>query len=174
MLPIREEHSTNKEVGYLIEELHTSSRWPIMVHNISYSMEGYSRIYTQTHPHGSYIILISGLCRDWAQNTLKFRAQLNELRLCGDSWNPKAKFVVSLMSNCTYIEITKYSRYFLRELWFRGAVNAAVLFLKSNEQSGIYMRGNTSDSAQSFPFIRFKKWSLKYFEQLLQYILFPE
>ena len=96
----------------MIEELHTSSRWPILVHNMSYSMEGYTRMYTQTHPHGSYIILITGSCTDWTQHTLSLIAQLNELRLVGDSWNPKAKFIVLLMSNCTHRETTKHSRHF--------------------------------------------------------------
>ena len=55
LLPWRED-STNKEVEYLMEELHTSSRWPIMVHNVSYRMNG--NMYTKIHPHGRYIILI--------------------------------------------------------------------------------------------------------------------
>jgi hypothetical protein len=38
VLPLAEEDSTNKEVGYLIEELHTSSRWPILVYKVSYKM----------------------------------------------------------------------------------------------------------------------------------------
>ena len=58
MLPIGGKHTNNKEVGYLIEELQISSLWPILVQNIGYKMEGYSRMYKQTHPHGSYIILI--------------------------------------------------------------------------------------------------------------------
>jgi hypothetical protein len=33
------EDSTNTEVGYLIEELHTSGRWPILEHNVSYKMK---------------------------------------------------------------------------------------------------------------------------------------
>ena len=148
MLPVWEEISIHKEVGYLIQELHTSSRWPILVHNMSYSMEGYTRMHKQTHPHGSYIILISGSCRDWGIHTLTFIAQLQELTSFRDSWNPKAKFIVSLMSNCTYRELTKYSRYFLRELWFKEVVNAVVLFLKSKEHRDINMQGNTTDSAQ--------------------------
>jgi hypothetical protein len=31
VLPLAEEDSTYKEVGYLIEELRTSGRWPILV-----------------------------------------------------------------------------------------------------------------------------------------------
>ena len=148
MLPLAGEDSTNKEVGNLIEELQTSSRWPMLVHNISYKMEGYTRMHKQTHPHGSYIILISGPCREWDRHILLFWVQLHELILGDNSWNPKAKFIVSVMSNCAHNEITKFSRALLRELWFRGVMNAAVLFLKSNEHNDIYMQGNTSDSAQ--------------------------
>jgi hypothetical protein len=50
VLPIaRGENSTNNAVGYLIEELHTSGRWPILVHNVSYKMKG--NMYTEIHPH---------------------------------------------------------------------------------------------------------------------------
>jgi hypothetical protein len=40
VLPLAGEDSTNKEVGYLIEELPTSGRWAILVHNVSYMMKG--------------------------------------------------------------------------------------------------------------------------------------
>jgi hypothetical protein len=36
------EDSTNKEVGYLLEELHTSDRLPILVHYVSYKMKEYT------------------------------------------------------------------------------------------------------------------------------------
>jgi hypothetical protein len=143
------EDSYNKEVGYLIEEMHASGRWPILVHNVSYKMKGY--MYTGIHPHGSYIILISGPCKEWEVHIIRFRRQLYELS-AGDyswySWNPKAKFIVSVMSNCTNIENTKFSRALLKELWLREVMNAAVLFLKSKEHGGIYMQENTTDSAQ--------------------------
>jgi hypothetical protein len=63
VLPFAEEESTNKELGYLIQELHTSGRWPILVYNTSYVMN--ENMYTEIHPHGSYIILISGPCEEW-------------------------------------------------------------------------------------------------------------
>jgi len=62
VLPLAEEDSTNKEVGYLIEELHTSGRWPILIYNASYKMN--ENMYTDIHQHGSYIILISGPCKE--------------------------------------------------------------------------------------------------------------
>ena len=40
VLPLEDEHCTNKGVGYLIEELHTSGSWPILVYNVSYDMNG--------------------------------------------------------------------------------------------------------------------------------------
>jgi hypothetical protein len=36
VLPLAEETSTNKAVEYLIEELHTTGRWLIMVFNVGY------------------------------------------------------------------------------------------------------------------------------------------
>jgi hypothetical protein len=141
--------SSNKEVGYLIEELHTSGRWPILVHNVSYMMKGH--MYTEIHPHGSYIILTSGPCNNSRVHTVPLRLNLNELS-AGDtlrySWNPKAKFIISVMSNCTHTENIKISRVLHSELWHKEVMNAAVLFLKSNEHNGIYMQGNTTDSAQ--------------------------
>ena len=35
VLPLAEEVSTSNEVGYLIQELQTSSRWPVLVLNVS-------------------------------------------------------------------------------------------------------------------------------------------
>jgi hypothetical protein len=69
VLPLAEEGSTSKEVVYLIEELHTSGRWPIQVYNLSYKMEG--NMYTEIHPHGSYIILISGPCKELEEHILR-------------------------------------------------------------------------------------------------------
>jgi hypothetical protein len=66
------EDSTNKEVGYLIEELHTSGHWPIMVHNVSYKMKGFK--YTEIYPHCIYIILISGPCKEWEVHFTFFSA----------------------------------------------------------------------------------------------------
>jgi len=148
MLPLAGEDSTKKEVGYLIEELQISSHWPILVHNINYKVERYTRMHTQTHPHGSYIILISGPCKEWDRDTELFRVQLNELSLDDNSWNPKAKLIVSVKSNCTHVQNTKFSEALLRELWFREVMNAAAIFLKSNEHDGIYMQENISDSVQ--------------------------
>jgi len=149
VLPIAVKDSTNEEVGYLIEELHTSGRWPILVHNVSYKKKGY--MHTEIHPRGSYIILISGPCNVWEKHMVLLNLQLYEMSL-GDntwySWNPKAKFIVSVMSNCTHEENTKLSRVLLNKLWLKEVMNAAVLFLKSNEHGGIYMQGNTTDSSQ--------------------------
>jgi hypothetical protein len=101
-------NSPNKEVGYLIEELHISGRWLIIVHNVSYKVKGY--MYTEIHPRGSYIILISGPCNLGVIGVLRFWVQLHELCIAEASWyswNPKAKFIVSVMSNCSHIEKNK-------------------------------------------------------------------
>jgi hypothetical protein len=46
LLPLAEDDSTNKEVGYLIDEIHTSGRWPILLFNVSYKMN--ENMYTPT------------------------------------------------------------------------------------------------------------------------------
>jgi len=148
MLPLAGGESTDKEVDYLIEELQISSRWPLLVNNVSFNEEEYNRMHTQTHPHASYIIIISGPCKEMDRNTLLFWMQLNDLTLGDNSWNPKAKFIVSVMSNCSHTENKKFSRTLLRELWFREVMNAAIIFFKSNEHSGIYMHQNTTVSTQ--------------------------
>jgi hypothetical protein len=140
------EYSNSKEVGYLIEELHTSGRWPILVRNASYDMKGY--MYPEIHPDGSYIILISGPCKIWELHVLRFWVQLNHVYLRDNTWNPTAKFIVSVMSNCTHMENAKFSRPLLKELWFRSVMNAAVLFLMSKEHEGTDMEGNITDSTQ--------------------------
>jgi hypothetical protein len=40
VLPLAEEDYSNKGAGYLIEELHTSGRWPKQLYNVSYKING--------------------------------------------------------------------------------------------------------------------------------------
>ena len=145
VLPITEEDSTNKEVEYLIKELHTSGRWPVLVYNVGYKMNG--NMYTEIHPHGSYIILISVPCKEWEEHISRYFQQLHDI-FVGNSWNPRAKFVVSVISNCTHLENKQLSRAILNELWFKEVINATVLFLKSTEHEGNDLQHNTNDSAQ--------------------------
>jgi hypothetical protein len=45
------------------------------------------------------------------------------------SWNPRAKFVVSAMSNCEQKENTEISRAILNDLWLKEVIKATVLSL---------------------------------------------
>ena len=74
VLPQAEEGSTSKEMTYLIQELHISSRWPVLVFNVN--NETNRNMYTEIHQHYSYIILIAGTCKDWEQYTFDFQKQL--------------------------------------------------------------------------------------------------
>ena len=149
VLPLAEEVSSNKEVGYLIKELHTSDRWPILVYNVSYNVNGI--MYTEILQHGSYIILISETCALWEYRIPSFWQQLYELSVdtsTGLSWNPRAKFIVPVMSNCTQFDNTYISKLILEHLWLHEVMNATVLFLKSNELTVKDLQHNTTDSAQ--------------------------
>jgi hypothetical protein len=55
VLPLAEEGTANAEVGYLIEEFHTSGRWPILLYNVGYKMKG--NMYREIIQNGNYIIL---------------------------------------------------------------------------------------------------------------------
>ena len=149
VLPLAEIESTNKEVGYLIEELHTSGRWPVLVYNVGYKMNG--NMNTDIHQHGSYIMLISGPCEEWEEHIARYVKQLYELSVgnsTGHCWNPRGKFVVSVMSNCTHKTNTNLSRAILNELWLYEVMNAAVLFLQSNKHARNSMQQNTPHSTQ--------------------------
>jgi hypothetical protein len=69
VLPQAEEDSTNGRVGYLVGELHTSGRWPVLVYNVSYRRNG--NMYTEIHQHSGYIILISGPCKEYILVTIQ-------------------------------------------------------------------------------------------------------
>ena len=141
--------SSKKEVGYLIEELHESGRWPILVHNTDYKVNGI--MYTEKHKHGSYIILTSIPCMLWESHITHFSQQLNELISSNntkDSWNPRAKFVASEMSNCTMFDNKDISRTILERLCKFEVMKAAALFLKSNEQAGNDLQQNTNEPTQ--------------------------
>jgi hypothetical protein len=61
VLPPTGEDSTTEELEYLITEIHTYNRWPILLFNTSYEVNG--NISIEIYQHDSYIILISGSCR---------------------------------------------------------------------------------------------------------------
>jgi len=149
MLPLAEEESTKNEVGYLIKELHKSGRWPILVYNVNYMVN--ENMHTEIHPHGNYIILMSGRCKEWEEHIARFRQQLYELSLGNNtwhSWNPRGKFIFSVMSNCINVENTKFSGAILNEIWLKEVMNAAVLFLNSNEHASNDLQQKTNDPAQ--------------------------
>jgi hypothetical protein len=143
-----EQDSSNNAVYYLIKELHALVRWSIVVFNARYEMEG--NMLLETHKHGNYIILISGPCEDWEERTSRFRQQLSILRFGNtrQSWNPRAKFLVTIMSDCSHFDITLISRAILNEFWFHGVRNAAVFFRKSSEERGKKSQQSTSYSKQ--------------------------
>jgi len=64
------------------------------------------------------------------------------------SWSPRAKFVVSLMSNCTHFKNKLISRAMLKHLCNLEVSNAAVFFLKSNKQALTICKQNTNYSTQ--------------------------
>jgi hypothetical protein len=109
MLPLATEGSTSNEVKYLIQELHTSSHWPILVFNFSNELN--RSMYAEINKHYSYIILIAGSCKEWEQNASDFQKQLSALS--GDelreSWNPNARFVIQFMANCTHFDCKNIS-----------------------------------------------------------------
>jgi hypothetical protein len=148
VLPLVEEDSITKGVNYLAEELHKSGRWPILVFNVNYAING--NMYTEINKHYSYIILISGPCKDSEQNIFGFQKQLSALigGKLRESWNPSARFVVPVMSNCTHYESTNTSRAILSHLWTYQISDAVVLFLNSNVHAGNDLQQNVTDSAQ--------------------------
>jgi hypothetical protein len=149
LLATAKEDSTNNEVGYLIEELHTSGRWPILVYDFSCNKK--LNMYTEIYQHGSYIILVSGTCKEGEEYISRFKQETYELSVDDKtwlSWNPRTKIVVSVISNCTHLDNTHISRAILSNLWNFGVINVIVLFLRSNEHSGNDLQQNTTDSAQ--------------------------
>ena len=72
-----EEITTDEEVGYLIEEQHTSGRWPMLTYNVSYKING--NTYMEIQPHGSYSILTSGPCKEWEEHIARYLQQLYEM-----------------------------------------------------------------------------------------------
>jgi hypothetical protein len=107
-------------------------------------------MFFEAHKHGNYIILISGPCQDWEERISRFRQQLSTLRFGNTrkSWNPRAKFLVTVMSDCPYFDTTLISRAILNEFWFHRVLKAAVLFRKFSEDGIKQSQKNTSYSKQ--------------------------
>jgi hypothetical protein len=140
VLPHAEQDSSNIAEFYLIKKL--SARWPTLVFNVRYEMEG--NMLLEIHKHGNYIILISGPCQDWEERISRFQQQLSSLRFGNtrQSWNPRAKFLLSVMSGCSHFDTTLVSRAVLNAFWFHGVLKAVVPFRKSSE-------GRSKESLQS-------------------------
>jgi hypothetical protein len=117
-------------VSYLIQDIYLTSRWPVLVLNVSNEMT--QNMYTEIHQHCIYIVLISGQCKDWEQNTFGIGKQLSALSegKMRESWKPNARFIIRVMANCTQFESKNMSRSILSHLWTYQVGNAAVLFLK--------------------------------------------
>jgi len=110
MLPIAGEGSSSNEVRYLIQDIYLTSCWPVLVLNVSNEMT--QSMYTEIHQHYSYIILISGPCKDWEQNTFGIRKQLSALSgdKMSESWKPNARFIIRVIANCMQFESKNMSR----------------------------------------------------------------
>jgi hypothetical protein len=149
VLPVAEESTTNEEVGYLIKELHTSGRWPILVYNMSHGIEG--NMYTEIIQNGNYVILISGPCVEWELYKTRFSAQLTNLifgKTRKHSWNPRAKLIVPVISNCKHFDNKIISSTILGLLSNYEVTKVAVLFLNSNEHAGYDFENTKSQSAK--------------------------
>jgi hypothetical protein len=146
-MPLAVKESTSGEERYLIEELHVAVRWPLLVYNISNNIN--RNTYREINKPEAYIVLISEPCEQWTEFISRFQQQLYELsagNTTRHSWNPTAKFVVSVMSNCGQKENTEISRAILNELWQNDVMKATVLFLVSNEHEIGDLQGNTTGS----------------------------
>jgi len=146
MLPVAGEGSSSNEVRYLIQDIYLTSRWPVLVFNVSNEMT--QSMYTEIHQHYSYIILISGPCKDWEQNTFGIRKQLSALSegKMRESSKPNARFIIQVMANCTQFESKNMSRSILSHLWTYQVSNAVVLFLKPDAYRDNDMQQKTSNS----------------------------
>jgi hypothetical protein len=78
-----------------------------------------ANVFIEKHKQGNYILPISGPCQDWEELVSGFQQQLSRLRFgyARESLNPRAKFLVSLMSNCSHFDATLISRAILDEFW---------------------------------------------------------
>jgi len=148
VLPVAEEGTTSNEVRYLIQKLHTSSRRPVLVFNVS--NETNANMYTEIHQHYSYIILIAGSCKNWERNTFGFPEHLSALSegTLRESWNPNGRFLIQFTANCTHFDSKTISQSILSHLWTYQVSNAIVLFLKPNAHGSNVLQQNTSNLAQ--------------------------
>ena len=128
-----EKGSTNNEVRYLIQELHISSRWPVLVFNLNNEMN--RNMYTEIHLHYSYIILIAGSCKDWEQNTSDFGKQLSVLT-GGKIMEPEFNSRYQCFGKLHNFESKNISRSILSHFWTYEISNDVVLILKSNKHAG--------------------------------------
>jgi hypothetical protein len=148
VLPLADECTTNEEMGYLIEELQSLVRCSILVINMGNKIKG--NIHTEINKDSSYIILKSGPCVEWKPYIRSFIEEMYAFIFHNNrqhSLNQRAKFVVTVMRNCTQFENINISRAILEYLWKFKVMKAAAFFLNSNKHAGNDQQQNTTDSA---------------------------
>jgi hypothetical protein len=108
-LSLLEEHSKKEELIYVIEELHTSNRWPIIVVDVIYDIN-VNRI-IEMSKRGGYIILLSGTFQQFTNRIAEFWQHWAGLTYGTmlQSLNPTANLVIPVKIPCMYYDNIRVS-----------------------------------------------------------------
>ncbi|PNF33395.1 hypothetical protein B7P43_G04164 [Cryptotermes secundus] len=116
-------------VGYISEEMHQSGTRSVFISNVftDYNPTDWN----SNHKPESYLLLTPSSCNHESDIVQSVRSQLKRLSSYHE-WNPRARFVVTVMNISFKYNAEKLSQRILVELWKRKILNAIVLIPLTN------------------------------------------
>ncbi|PNF33397.1 hypothetical protein B7P43_G04166 [Cryptotermes secundus] len=111
-------------VGYIFEEMHQSESRNVVISNIFTDVDPTE--WNSNHKPQSYLLLTPSSCNHESDIVQSVKSQLKRLNSYPE-WNPRARFVVTVMNISFKYNAEKLSQRILVELWKRKILNAIVL-----------------------------------------------
>ncbi|PNF33402.1 hypothetical protein B7P43_G04163 [Cryptotermes secundus] len=111
-------------VGYISEEMHRTETRSVVISNVFTDYEPTE--WNSNHKPESYLLLAPSSCNHESDIVQSVRSQLKRLSSYPE-WNPRARFVVTVMNISFKYNAVEVSQRILVELWKRKILNAIVL-----------------------------------------------
>ncbi|PNF38683.1 hypothetical protein B7P43_G17881 [Cryptotermes secundus] len=103
-------------VGYIFEEMHQSESRSVLISNIFTDNDPTE--WNSNHKPESYLLLTPSSCNHESDIVQSVKSQLKRLSSYPE-WNPRARFVVTVMNICFKYNAEKVSQRILMEIWKR-------------------------------------------------------
>jgi hypothetical protein len=149
-------HGNTFDVVKLIFEKIHKSEWISIVVSSTYTNPQVGG-WNSNDRHGSYILLTSNEIQQEFHIVKSVREQLERLS-SNPGWNPRARFVVTVMNICCTFDAENLSRRILEELWNRKVVNAIILLPVTYDSQSQDLKCNATGDIGLVPKLGLYTW----------------